>query len=80
MAITSAWRLRCIDHDLQPFHRNTYHRNIHYRNIHRELLKTQTDDNGHGPEAGKADNNSDLRGRLNDRHRFATFIMARTHA
>lgn len=23
--------------------------------------------------------NSDLRGRLNDRHRFATFIMARTH-
>lgn len=32
---------------------------------------------GHGPEAGKADNNSDFRGRLNDRLRFATFMMAR---
>ncbi len=34
--------------------------------------------NGHGPEAGQADKNSDLRDRLNDRPRFATLMMART--
>ena len=34
---------------LQPVRRTTHH-----RNTHRELLKTQTDDNGHGSEAGKA--------------------------
>ena len=32
---------------------------------------------GHGPEAGNADNNSGQECRLNDGHRFATFMMAR---
>ncbi|HEY1136459.1 MAG TPA: hypothetical protein VGE64_03120 [Xanthomonadaceae bacterium] len=68
MAITSARRLR--DADLPPctiVQRKTLHK---LQNDHDHGI-------GHGPEAGNADNNSDLRVRLNAKHRFAIFMMAR---
>ena len=50
---------------------------IQHNRLFRKLQNNHDHGIGHGPEAVNVDSNSGQEGRLNDGHRFATFMMAR---